>query len=273
MDGIRSRFRFALRLLAFGVITLLFLLLLEISALLGRKTPRIRWINQWVSRWGRTLLRVFRVRLAANGPFAREGQPYPSVGGNGVGRIFVMNHRSGFDIPAMLAVAEAHMISRHDLARWPLVGLGARRIGTLFVDRTSRRSGAGVLREVEAALLRGEGVGMFPEGTVFSGDEVHEFRPGAFTSARRAGAEIVPLGIAYAGAEEAFAATTFGEHMKRIGALPHLDVAIELGEPIVSQGVDPLVLRDQVRQAVQELVHRARQRLDAIAPQGTPPSE
>ena len=71
-----------------------------------------------------------------------------------------MNHRSGLDIPILLTIAEAHVISRHDLANWPLLGRTSKRVGTLFVDRESRRSGASVLREVARVLAAGEGVAM-----------------------------------------------------------------------------------------------------------------
>ena len=160
--------------------------LLEIDILLRRRTPRIDIINSWVPRWAGASLWIFGIRVDARGPHIERGRLYPGRGANGVGRIFVMNHRSGVDIPVVLTLVAAHVISRHDLANWPLLGPGARRIGTLFVDRASRRSGAEVLKQVDDALDRGEGVAMFPEGTAFGGDEIREFRHGAFKAAVRA---------------------------------------------------------------------------------------
>jgi len=195
------------------------------------------------------------------GPFAGERRLYPGRGANGVGRIFVANHSSMLDIPIIFSIAEAHCISRHDVANWPLIGLGARRVGTLFVDRSSTRSGANVLRQVDEALERGEGVAMFPEGTVSTGDELHEFRNGAFNAAVRAGAEIVPLAIAYGHPDAYYQKLSFMEHTKRIAMLRRLPVAIEIGEPLVVGDLTSLELKDRAREQVLQLLQRARARL------------
>ena len=162
--------RFAARVAAFAANTIATLVGLELSALVLFKRKRVDLVNIWLPRWARNNLWIFGVKVDVRGPHADEGRLYPSLGANGVGRIFVVNHSSGLDIPIIFTVAEAHCISRHDLANWPLIGSGARRVGTLFVDRTSRRSGASVLREVDQALAQGEGVAMFPEPQWFSPD-------------------------------------------------------------------------------------------------------
>src|SRR6478609_5701447 len=97
------------------------------------------------------------------------------------------------------AFIEANTVSRADLAGWPVIGLAARRVGTLFVDRSDKRSGAAVINAMITGLESGRGVMVYPEGTTFAGDEVRPFRAGAFLAAQRAGAEIVPVGIAYGG--------------------------------------------------------------------------
>jgi 1-acyl-sn-glycerol-3-phosphate acyltransferase len=227
-----------------------------------RNTDR-QLVNKWISRWARAVLRSFRISLEAHGPCADERRVYPGCGPDGVGRIFIMNHRSAVDIPVILSAVEAHVISRHDLARWPLIGSGARRIGTLFVDRTSKRSGATVLRQVALTLEAGEGVAMFPEGTAFPGDSVREFRPGAFNAARRAGAQIVPLGVAYSSDAAYFSEESFTEHVRRIASLPSLCVALEMGEPLTTAGHSAVELTEQARDSVQQLVERARARLQA----------
>ena len=173
-----------------------------------------------------------------------------------------MNHRSGMDILVMLTLAEVHIISRHDLATWPFLGFLSRRVGTLFVDRSSRRSGASVLKEVAKALEAGEGVAMFPEGTAFAGDEVHEFRTGAFTSARRADAEIVPIGIAYGDDAAYYGDLSFMAHLKQVTSLPKLDIAIEIGSPITLDGRTPVEMKQIARNEVQKLVNQARAKLN-----------
>jgi 1-acyl-sn-glycerol-3-phosphate acyltransferase len=253
--------RLAFRMASFVVLTLMFWAMMELDFLVRRRTRRIDVINTWTPRWSGTLLRVFGIRVEAHGPYADAGRTYPGRDERGIGRIFVMNHRSGADIPIMLSLVAAHVISRHDVANWPLIGSGGKRIGTLFVDRKSRRSGATVLKQIADALSAGEGVAMFPEGTAHTGDEVYEFKPGAFKAALRADAEIVPLGIAYEDSVAYFAGQPFLTHMKRIASHPRVRAAVEIGSPIRVDGRSAVELKDAVRAEVETLVGRARRRI------------
>jgi lyso-ornithine lipid O-acyltransferase len=262
MSGFFAKLRMAWRITAFLFVTVALWIALEIDFLVRRRTPRIDVINAWVPRWAGALLWIFGIRVDARGPHVERGKLYPGRGANGVGRIFVMNHRSGIDIPAVFTQVAAHVISRHDLANWPLLGPGARRIGTLFVDRASRRSGAEVLKQVDDVLDRGEGIAMFPEGTAFGGDEIRDFKPGAFKAAQRSGAEIVPMGIAYENPAAYYRDESFLEHMKRGGSFRCLRVALEVGEPIVVGDLSPVELKDRARQQVVELVAKARARIE-----------
>jgi 1-acyl-sn-glycerol-3-phosphate acyltransferase len=255
--------RFATRTAALLTSTFLCWTCLEFQSLLCRRCRRIDLINLWVSRWARLILWIYHIGVEAGGPHVDQRHLYPSCAGPGhVGRVFVMNHRSGIDIPIVFTVAEAHAISRHDLATWPLFGWSARRAGTLFVDRGSRRSGATVLQEIDRALKVGEGVIMFPEGTSYPGDEVRPFRPGAFNAARRAGAEVVPLGVAYGDNRAYYYQESFLSHLKRVASLRKLRVAVEVGQPLATKGLSPIEVIALARQQVQELVDQARARLD-----------
>ena len=251
-------FRFCRRVAAFCINTIVCWCCLELTVLLLFWRPRIERINFWVPLWARINLWIFGVEVLKQGPHLDEGRVYPSHGNGGVGRIFVANHSSGLDIPIMFTIAEAHCISRHDVAHWPLIGWGARRVGTLFVNRESSRSGAGVLKEVEQALARGEGVAMFPEGTVHVGDKVHNFRNGAFNSARRAKAEIVPVGIVYGSDDAYYTDDFFITHVKRIAVLNKLRVSVAVGLPLDNGEASSMEVRDQARELVQDLVNRAR---------------
>jgi len=252
--------RLGSRTLIFGISTVVLWLCMELEAFCTRQ-KRIVVINKWVPRWARFSLKVYGVTVTARGKHLDEGKLYPSEGADGIGRIFVANHRSGMDIPVLFTVAETHVISRHDLATWPLLGRTARRVGTLFVDRNSRRSGAAVLREVDEILKRGEGVAMFPEGTAHEGDLVHEFHQGAFNSARRAEAEVIPIGIAYDNDTAYYAGQTFMKHMMRIACLRKMRVAVEVGEPMKIEKDNAIAMKDLAQEQVQQLVHRARTRL------------
>ncbi len=255
--------RITTRLLALVLVTFVYLIGYEAALLLRGKKKQIDVINIWVPRWARANMWFFGVKVSPHRSRGDDNEIYPACGSNGVGRIFVMNHRSGLDIPVILTIAEAHVISRHDIATWPLLGRSARRVGTLFVDRESRRSGASVLKEVAKVLAKGEGVAMFPEGTAHEGDVVREFRTGAFNAARRAGAEIVPLGVAYSDEAAYYRKESFLSHTKRIATLPRLEVAIEIGTPLRFEDRTPVEMKNLAQEQVQALVNQARARLDS----------
>ncbi|MDB4993780.1 MAG: 1-acyl-sn-glycerol-3-phosphate acyltransferase [Myxococcaceae bacterium] len=132
---------------------------------------------RWTGRWSRALLEIFGVeRTLAGGR-----RPNTSSGG----RLVVANHRSTIDVALLLETFGGHVMSRSDLSKWPVVGVAARRTGTIFVDRSSRTSGARALREVAAVLETGGTVSVFPEGTTFPDEEVRPFHRAVFTAAAR----------------------------------------------------------------------------------------
>src|SRR5690606_26775233 len=94
------------------------------------------------------------------------------------GRVIVSNHRSTIDVGVLLATFGGTMVSRGDLARWPLLGRAARSVGTVFVDRGDAKSGASTIRSIQRHLATGRSIGIFPEGTTFEGDEVRPFHAG-----------------------------------------------------------------------------------------------
>ncbi|WP_437677570.1 lysophospholipid acyltransferase family protein [Sorangium sp. So ce131] len=264
--------RFPLRTAGFVGLTFGMYGLLEVDTALSSAAVRDVVLHTWMRRYGRALLRLWGLDVRAAGPFVGEPARGAAGGGDGAGhypgrdaagrgRLFVMNHRSALDIMITLAFFEATVVSRADLAGWPVIGMAARRVGTLFVDRSSRRSGAAVVQAMSSALKGGRGVMVYPEGTTFSGDEVRPFRAGGFAAACRVGAEIVPVGLAYGGAESSYLDESFAAHMARVSRARRIPAALEVGAAIATTDRDVDAVRDESHQAVQALVHRARARL------------
>lgn len=113
-------------------------------------------------------------------------------------------------------------------------------------------------------LIDGRPVIVFPEGTTFPDDVVRPFHAGAFLGAARAGADVVPVGLAYAtGSGAAFVNESFPAHLARMGAAPPSDVVLCIGEPLVAgPGWRSTQLRDHAHAEVQRLVDRARHLVD-----------
>ncbi len=225
------------------------------SRTIGETSPRQL---DYIRAWGRTILRLWNVQLIARGPHVGAGDQVPNLGRNGKGRVFVSNHRSMLDVAVTIDLCRGRHVSRADLSKWPVIGLLARRAGTLFVDRASKKSGAAVVQAMISQVEMGEAVIIFPEGTTFAGDEVRMFRHGAFTAARRTGAEVVPIGLAYEGAAAAFGDETFTQHMMRISRAGTTRCAAVVGDPIPSEGLELEELERRTREVMQRLVHEAR---------------
>jgi 1-acyl-sn-glycerol-3-phosphate acyltransferase len=235
--------------------------LLEADTFLSARAEHEARVKTWQGRYGRGLLRIWGVDVDAQGPGLSATACYPGADARHIGRVFVMNHRSALDIFVALAFLEASMVSRADLAGWPVIGMAARRVGTLFVDRQSRQSGAAVIQAMTTALQRGRGVMVFPEGTTFAGDEIRPLHPGCFHAAVRAGAEVVPLGLCYERDDATFGDEEFSVHMKRIGAQARVRAALQAGAPIPAAGQTTDALREKVHAELQALVKQARARL------------
>jgi 1-acyl-sn-glycerol-3-phosphate acyltransferase len=252
---VRKEVRRGARIAGFGLVTGAML-----PALLGqealtapehRDDVRAAWVGAWCS----ALLRLFGVRVRVEGRLPERGRAY----------LVVANHRSTADILILLRAFGGRMVSRADLASWPLVGIAARSVGTLFVDRADAASGAAAVRAIRTQLADRQTVIVFPEGTTFFGDEVRPFHGGAFVAAAHSGADIVPVGIAYGSeSEAAFVNESFAAHLGRVAAAEPSDVVMKVGDPIpVAPKARAADLRDAAHAEVQRLVRAARSIVDA----------
>ncbi|APR85018.1 1-acyl-sn-glycerol-3-phosphate acyltransferase [Minicystis rosea] len=228
-------------------------------ALADSDRARMDVTYKWMQRYGIGLCHLYGLEVRTSGPFISEpGGRYPARDATGRGRLFVMNHRSMLDVFVTLSAFETNIVSRADLADWPVIGLAARRTGTLFVDRQSKRSGAAVINTMCHGVETGRAVMTYPEGTTFSGDEVRPFRAGAFLAAQRTGAEIVPVGIAYGGGNTDYLDEPFVKHLLRVTSTKRTPIGLAVGEPIAGPHHDVDALRDLAHTRVQALVHEAR---------------
>jgi 1-acyl-sn-glycerol-3-phosphate acyltransferase len=108
---------------------------------------------------------------------------------------------------------------------------------------------------------------VFPEGTTFPDDEVRPFRAGAFVAALRSGADVVPVGLAYAhGSGAAFVNESFPAHLARVAAAKPSRVAVCVGQPIaIGEKARAAPVRDAAQAEVQRLVLEARRVVDGAS--------
>jgi 1-acyl-sn-glycerol-3-phosphate acyltransferase len=208
--------------------------------------------QDWMRTWAKSLLRLFGVRPTWHGSPA---QPAATA------RLIVSNHRSPVDILLLLERFGGVLLSRADLAQWPLLGRAAQRAETIFVDRTDTMSGVVAIRALRDRLIHQRTVIVFPEGTTPVGDDVLPFQQGAFAAANGLPVEIVTVGIAYPPGCE-FTEANFFDHMARMARRKRTPVCCVVGTartmPASRKGV-----AEALRAEVQTLVHEARRELDA----------
>jgi 1-acyl-sn-glycerol-3-phosphate acyltransferase len=252
-----DRGRAAFRVAGFGALTGSMLPLYLARRGLAHGPSRDEVQDAWVGRWCSTLLSIFGVSVDMLGE-------RPRAAASSSGLLVVSNHRSTADILVLLGLFGGHMVSRADLARWPLIGSAARSVGTVFVDRSDALSGAATVRTIRTLLTRGRTVSVFPEGTTFADDEVRPFQTGAFVAALHSGARILPVGLAYAkGSGAAFVNESFPKHLARMAAADPSRMALAIGKPIlVEEKARAAKLSTAAHQMVQSLVADARKHVD-----------
>jgi 1-acyl-sn-glycerol-3-phosphate acyltransferase len=206
--------------------------------------------QNWMQGWAEGLLRIFGVAWSLHGNL-----PPPARGA----RLVVANHRSPIDILLLLRQFGGVVLSRADLAQWPVLGLAARRAETIFVDRSDTVSGVLAVRALRARLENARTVIVFPEGTTLAGDDVRPFQEGAFAAARGLAVEIVPVGIAYQAGSE-YLDETFMQHVSRVARRPITNVVCAVGAARPMLGTRKQ-LAEALRNEVQQLVYEARNEL------------
>ena len=114
------------------------------------------------------------------------------------GRVYIVNHKSYFDILLLFATAPASLrfAAKRSLFRIPILGWSMKLGGFIPVDREDRSRARDVFAAAAGRLAGGTSVVFFPEGTRAAPGTLLPFQRGGFLVALKAGAPIVPVGIA-----------------------------------------------------------------------------
>lgn len=135
--------------------------------------------------WGRAAARCLGMKLEARGVAPRP--PF----------LLVVNHLGYADVVALAASCECVFVAKKEVAAWPVVGRLCQSVGTIFIDRRSRRDIPRALSLVESALDEGAGVVLFAEGTSTRGRRVLPFKPPLLEAAARRGLPVHYASLSY----------------------------------------------------------------------------
>jgi 1-acyl-sn-glycerol-3-phosphate acyltransferase len=156
---------------------------LEIGHLLGG-TEKTR---QWFATVARLMARTFQLDLVLEGELPVEAR-----------EVRVVNHTSYLDIFLLSGIRGGRFLAMKDVASWFMVGRVAKRVGCIFLDRSSKHDRAAAVRTLtDAAKTGSTPLIVFPEGGTGMGPTLKPFQPGAFVVAKRAGVPIRPIAIVY----------------------------------------------------------------------------
>jgi 1-acyl-sn-glycerol-3-phosphate acyltransferase len=146
-----------------------------------------QWRLRAIKDWSRQMLRIVRLRLAVSGSQPSGHAP----------TLIVSNHVSWLDICVLNSVAPQRFVAKSDVRSWPLVGSLASGVGTIFIERGNPLDTVRANRLIVQALIRGEHVAMFPEGTSTDGSEIKPFHASLFQPALEARARVVVVALRY----------------------------------------------------------------------------
>lgn len=137
-----------------------------------------------IRRWSARLLRILGVRLHLH---HAPAQVRPLM--------LVANHVSWLDIFMLNAAIPVRFVAKSEIRGWPAIGWLSARTGTLFIERGRRRDTARVNRLIVEAMLDGDVVAVFPEGTTSDGSQLLRFHSSLLQPALMAGAGVQPVAL------------------------------------------------------------------------------
>jgi 1-acyl-sn-glycerol-3-phosphate acyltransferase len=204
----------------------------------------------FVQGWARGLLKLWRIDLQV------RGQP-PAQGP----LLLVANHVSWLDIVALHAAGFCRFIAKSGIKRWPLIGTMATGAGTLYIEREAPRDALRVMHHMKEALLRGEVVAVFPEGTIGNGITLLPFHANLIQAAISAHAPAQPVALNYVDARtgQPSLAPVYMEKQTLLGSVwrtlttPGTRAVVSYGQPQPPEGRQRRQWAAELHAAVAEL--------------------
>ena len=175
--------------------------------------------------------------------------------------LLVANHISWVDITALHAARLCRFVSKADVKHWPLIGALATGVGTLFIERESRRDAMRTVQHMAQSLREGDVLGIFPEGTTSDGTTLRPFHANLFQAAIAADAPVQPVALSFidiASGQPTQAPGYINDDTLLVSVwrtlcTPGIAVVINFGEPQTAQGRDRRTWSAQVREAIMAL--------------------
>ena len=160
--------------------------------------------------------------------------------------VMVLNHNSGFDIfTAYKIPLNFRWVSKREVFWVPFMGPLLSIHGDIPIERGNpKKAMAKVSRLGKLWLKRGATVAIFPEGTRSKDGEIHNFKMGAFSLAKEAGVDVLP--VVMTGTNNAFKKGWLVNWNHR--------VAIRVLKPVPAEEVAKMDVKDLSQQVRERMV-------------------
>lgn len=145
-------------------------------------------VDNRVHHWAKKMLSNMNVTYDVEGLENIPGRP----------AVYVPNHQSDWDILIMLGcLGCAHgLVAKDGIKKIPVIRTWMDYLGCVFIDRDDPRKALRAINEAGKQIPEeGRSITIFPEGTRSKGEEVLEFKNGAFKTAVKYNAPLVPISI------------------------------------------------------------------------------
>jgi len=184
--------------------------------------------------WGKRICRLGQVRLSVLGAEKLD---------HNATYLFAVNHMSPMDIPAIYAAlpVKAAFVANSIFRKIPVFSYWMRKSGAVFVEQGNPELEMQAFKDMLKRLKKKRSLILFPEGYIFQGEGLADFKRGGLHAAVLTDTPIIPLCI-------------YGtQHVIRAGSLhivPRSRVVIEFGDPVLPSSLDRASRKD-----IERVVH------------------
>ncbi len=210
--------------------------------------------DRYVRQWSRKLMAIAGVKMQVNHPERIAARS-----------LAVSNHISWLDIFLIYSHFNGHFIAKSTMANWPVMGYLGRKVGTLYLDRSSGRNLKQILGKLVGNLNAEERCIFFPEGTTAKQGGMLPFHPNLFEGAIQVNLPIQPFAIrylmpdgTYADAVDFTGDMTMQESMKRIFSTDGITAELTVLPTITPEGKKRRELAQETQATIQAALATAR---------------
>lgn len=172
-----------------GIAVLLLAIPLSLLALVSIPLDRSGRLYHWSAfAWSKCILWIFRIKVRVRGLEHIKGKDRV---------IYVANHASWFDIPAMAVGIpdQIRIVFKKELTVVPIWGWALKWGPYIEIDRSNAKDALKSLEKAADQMRKGASVLLFAEGTRTKDGKLQPFKRGAFALAVRSGVPVIPVAI------------------------------------------------------------------------------